>query len=733
MKQVVQSLITGKIEVAEVALPSPQRGFVLVRNRCSAISVGTERATVEQVRKGMLSAAANRPAQILQLLKTLTTEGLAPALEKVRTRLEQPLALGYSSCGTVEEIGAGVTGFQPGDPAACAGYGYASHAEWVNVPQNLCVKIPPGVSWETAAFTTIGAIALQSCRVAGLQIGETVAVIGLGIVGQLVSQTALSSGCRVFGIDPKPERVSLAREVGVESGSSSPDTVLLLEEARRFTGGHGFDAVIVAAASSSPEPLILAGELARERGVVVIVGDVPLEALRARFYEKELQLRLARSYGPGRYDRNYEQHGIDYPFGFVRWTAQRNMAAFLQLAASGKLLLDPLITHRFPLDQAPDVYELLLGQAGGRPLGIVLRYGETAPEPTVPEPPASRKPSAMGAPAAGTVGIGVIGAGRFASGTLLPQLKRFPSVRLLHLCASRGASAQSAARRFKIPSFTTDYRRLLEDPRLQAVVIATPHHLHAEMVLEGLRNRRHLFVEKPLCLSEKELAAIDAAYRPVEDRVILDVGFNRRFCQAARKTRQWFLNRGGPLTVVYRVNAGPEATGDWHADPAVSGGRILGELGHFIDLLTFLVGSPPVQVSSSAPSVSSGQAGSETLQSVFRFQDGSLATLLYATGGGRGCPKERIELFADGSTVLIDDFRSVVAYRDHRKVLVRSLFQDKGFREELVAFISAAETGGPSPIPWPELYATTLATLRAVESLGAGRPLFVDKARDAER
>ncbi len=733
MKQVVQSLITGKIAVEEVPAPSPQRGFLLVRNRCSAISAGTERATVEQVRKGVLSAAMDRPDRIQQLLKTLTTEGLGPALEKIRTRLEQPLALGYSSCGTVEEVGPGVAGFQPGDPVACAGYGYASHAERVNVPQNLCVKIPPGVPWETAAFTTIGAVALQGCRVAGLQIGETAAVIGLGIVGQLVSQAALSSGCRVFGIDPKPERVSLAREMGAESGSSLSDPAQLLEEARRFTGGYGFDTVIIAAASNSPDPVILAGELARERGVIVIVGDVPLEAPRARFYEKELQLRLARSYGPGRYDRNYEQHGVDYPFGFVRWTAQRNMAAFLQLAASRKILLDPLITHRFPLDQAPDAYDLLLGQTGGRSLGIVLRYGETAPEPPVPEPPAPHKPSAMTAPAAGTVGIGVIGAGRFASGTLLPQLKRLSSVRLLHLCASRGSAAQTAARRFKIPSHTTDYRLLLQDPRLQAIVIATPHHLHAEMVLEALRNQRHLFVEKPLCLSEKELSEIDAAYRPLKDRIVLDVGFNRRFCPAARKVRQWSLNRSGPLTAVYRVNAGPETPGDWHADPAASGGRILGELGHFIDLLTFWVGAPPIQISSSAPNVSPGQAGSETLQSVLRFPDGSLATLLYATGGGRCCPKERIELFADGSTVVIDDFRSVVAYRDRRKVLTRSLFQNKGFREELDAFVTAVQAGGPSPISWPELYATTLATFRAAESLRTGKPLPVDKVRDADR
>ncbi|MBI3317981.1 MAG: bi-domain-containing oxidoreductase, partial [Candidatus Omnitrophica bacterium] len=495
MKQILQSLTGGQIFVGEVPAPTVESGTLLVRARCSAISVGTERATIQRVQRGVVGNAFAQPELVQALFRQLVREGLGPTLEKVRSRLEQPIPLGYSCAGVVQEVGEAVEGFQTGTPVACAGYGYASHAEWVLVPKNLCAKIPEGVSWEEAAFTTLGAIALQGIRVADLEIGETVLVIGLGIVGQLIAQAAQAAGCRVFGVDPRPERVAMAKEVGMEEGSSSIEPEELLQGMQPFTAGHGFDAVIIAAATEDPQPLLLAGELARERGYVVVVGDVPLEVPRQRFYEKELQLRLARSYGPGRYDPTYERHGLDYPFSFVRWTAQRNMKAFLQLAASGRVRVSPLITHRFPIHQAPDAYELITAPARIPSLGIVLQYETTAAAAPGVSPTAEASQTPRSAP--GMVGIGVVGAGRFGGGVLLPILRKMRGVQLRGLAAAHGSAAQAVARRFRIPSSTTDYRLIVKDPSIQALIIATPHHLHAQMILEGLRCGRHLFVEKP--------------------------------------------------------------------------------------------------------------------------------------------------------------------------------------------------------------------------------------------
>jgi len=731
MKQVLQSLTGGQIFVGEVAAPTAQPGMLLVRNRCSAISVGTERATIQQVQRGVIGNALTQPQLVQAVFRQLVREGLGPTLEKIRSRLEQPLPLGYSCAGVVQEVGEGVDGFQLGTPVACAGYGYASHAEWISVPKNLCVKIPKGVSWEEASFTTLGAIALQGVRVADLEIGETVLILGLGIIGQLIAQAAQAAGCRIFGVDPRLERVAIAKEGGMEEGTSSNDPQQLLQAGQLFTAGHGFDAVIIAAATEETQPLLLAGELARERGRVVVVGEVPLEVPRQRFYEKELQLRLARSYGPGRYDPTYERHGLDYPFGFVRWTAQRNMMAFLQLVSSGKVRVSPLITHRFPIHQAAQAYELVVSGTTP-PLGLLLQY-----EATTEAPASIQTITAPGQPqrvSPGTVGIGVIGAGRFCSGVILPILRKMPDARILRIVTDHGLSAQAVAHRFRIPSSATDYRSILQDPSIQALIIATPHHLHAQMVLEGLRNSRHLFVEKPLCLKPEELEEIAATYRSLEAQLILSVGFNRRFSWAARAAKDWFRNRQGPLTMVYRVNAGPAAgKNDWLGDPLMSGGRVLGEIGHFIDLMSFFPGAVPVKVSTEAPRLEEGQPAHETLIATLSFSDGSLGTLAYAASGDSICPKERIELFGDGRVVFIDDFRSVVAYVNGRMKVRRRWTQEKGFQGELEAFIHAIRSGRAAPVPFPEIYATTLATFKALESLRSGRPVPIESLPDAKR
>ena len=732
MKQVLQSILTGRVAVEEVPAPTIEPGMLRVRNRCSAISIGTERATIQRVQRGPVGVALSQPKRVQDLLRQLANEGLGPTLEKVRTRFEQSIPLGYSAAGIVHEVGAGAEGFRVGDPVACAGYGYASHAEVLCVPQTLCAKIPRGISWEEASFTTLGAIAFQGIRVADLKIGETVAVLGLGMIGQLLSQAAQAAGCRVFGVDPRPERVALAQELGAEAGCSPADRAAFLQAGLSFTGGRGFDAVLIAAASEETDLLLLAGELARERGVVVVIGDVPLSVPRETFYGKELQLRLARSYGPGRYDPSYERHGVDYPFPYVRWTAQRNMAAFLQLLEAGKMRVSPLVTHRFPLDQAVEAYAAILAQPSTPPLGVLLQY-EGVAQAASPFPPPSAVPKKAAALMPGTIGVGIIGAGRFAAGQLIPRLRRFPGVRLAAVAAGHGASAQAAARRFGIPSAVTGHRALLQDPSVQAVVIAAPHHLHAGMVLDALKAGRHCFVEKPLCLTQEDLNEIASVYRSLSVPLVLSVGFNRRFSWVSQTAKSHFQDRQGPLTILYRVNAGPAPQEGWWSDPAVSGGRILGETGHFIDLMGFLTGTHPVQVSTFAPRWEPGQAGQETLVSTFGFADGSLGTLAYSTQGDRACPKERVELFADGMTAVIDDFRSVSLYARGRRKLFRRFVQEKGFRAELAAFIEAVRSGGDPPIPFSELYSTTLATFKVLESLRQGKTVSLDLPPHAGR
>ncbi len=712
MKQVLQRLTSGEIVVEEVPPPALQAGFLRIRNKASAVSVGTERALIQRVRQGVMGEASRKPERVRQLLESLVTEGLGPTWEKVVSRLEQPIPLGYSCAGVVEEVANDVEGFQPGDPVACAGYGFASHAEVVCVPKNMCVRIPQGVSWEEAAFTTLGSIALHAVRVADVKLGENVAVLGLGIVGQLIVQVAHASGCRVFGIDPRQERVALAQESGAEGGSSSLDPADLRSSALSLTQGRGFDAVILAAASEEGDPLLTAAELCRDRGVVVVVGDVPLQVPRDRFYEKELSLRLARSYGPGRYDPGYELHGVDYPYSHVRWTAQRNMAAFLNLLASGKARVSAVITHRFPIAQAAEAYRLVSGESGPSScLGLLFTY-EPPSAPAAAPPAEKEETRKLLLPARGKVGIGLIGVGRFAGGQLVPVLRKIPEVDLLGVVTAQGPPARPAARRFRIPLATTDYRELLAHPGIQAVVIATPHHLHAEMVLQALKAGRHLFVEKPLCLNPQELQEISSVYSSQPVPLVLSVGFNRRFSWIAQEVRRHFEKRQGPLTILYRVNAGPgPKEGGWLSDPALSGGRLLGELGHFIDLSGFFVGSPACRVFSSGPT------------SVLSYPDGSQAVIAYVTDSDRSCPKERIELFAEESAVVVDDFRSVTLYRKGRRITHRRLFQEKGFQGEMASFIRAIRLGEAPPIPFREIFATTQATFKAVESLRKGQPV----------
>jgi polar amino acid transport system substrate-binding protein len=721
MKQVLQDLRLHQVQVEEVPPPCCQPGGVLVKTVASLISSGTERATIALGGKTLLGKALERPDLVWRLFRRLKTGGVADVIAAVRARLDTAVTLGYSSAGVVLEVGAGAEEFAVGDGVACAGAGHAGHAEVNWVPKNLCVKIPPDVSFDSAASVALGAIALQAVRVAEAKLGERVAVIGLGLVGQLVAQILRATGCVVWGLDPDPERVRLADELGVNfacenrAWEQSPCSALCQR-------GEGADAVILTAATRSSEPIELAGELARDRGVVVVLGDVRADIPRELYYKKELQVRYSRSYGPGRYDPEYEERGIDYPFGFVRWTEKRNMEAFLELVAQQTVRVEPLLTHRFSIDEALEAFKLLSGERKERYLGILLAYPRVAPFSNrvalqVPPPPPGRTRRSRV-----TVGVGWIGAGSFSRARLLPNLRKIGGLEFLGLANATGASARRVAKNFGFRYCSTDPKEILNDPDVQAVFIGTRHHLHGPLVVAALEHGKDVFVEKPLCVEEAELNQI--ADRLISSERILSVGFNRRFSPFARECKNFFEGRREPLSILYRVNAGRLPPTHWIYDPTQGHGRVIGEVCHFIDLVAFLTSSLPSEVQGWP--VKGGSDGAEdNLHIQILLADGSRAEILYLSSGDASVPKERIEVYGERRTAISEDFRKAWFYSDNH-CRSRSLFsQDKGHGEELRAFIEAVASGGEPPIPFESLRATTLATFRLRESLRCGKALPV--------
>lgn len=724
MKQLLQDLSSHALRVEDVPGPRCLPGGVLVRNTASLISSGTERASVRLASKSLMGKAAERPDLVRQVFARLRSDGPVEVVAAVRARLDADLPLGYSSAGVVLEVGRGAEEFAAGERVACAGAGHASHAETIWVPKNLCVKIPPAVDFESAASAAVGAIALQGVRIAGAHIGERVAVIGLGLVGLLAAQILKAAGCFVWGIDPLPDRVKLARDLGADFACENrfAHTNPWREQA------EGADAVIVTAATRSSEPVELAGSLARDRGVVVIVGDVSVNVPREVYYKKELQLCYSRSYGPGRYDPAYERHGIDYPYAFVRWTEKRNLDAFLALVAARKVLVRPLITHRFPIERARDAYVLLAGKPRESCVGIVLNYRPDSPassrvDLTVTAP---GYPPRTGSLPRHPVRIGWIGAGLFSRAKLLPQLARFRGVEYAGLANAGGASARRAARRFGFRYCSTDAGEIMADPEIDAVFIATRHDLHAGLVVEALRQGKHVFVEKPLCISEEELDRIAQAH--VVAGQLLVVGFNRRFSPFARQCAKFFADRSAPLSILYRVNAGRLPRNHWVRDPRQGHGRIVGEICHFVDLIQFLTATDPVAVRA-WPVGSSGPDADENLHLHLSMADGSQAEIVYLSSAARNLPKERVEISGDGRTVICEDFRKWQFHFDGRRRTTRLLRRDKGHGKELAAFLSAVGVGGSPPISFESLRATSLATFRVRESLIAGKSLAVRPAK----
>jgi predicted dehydrogenase/threonine dehydrogenase-like Zn-dependent dehydrogenase len=724
MRQLLQHARTGEIGVIDVPIPKPLPGCVLVRIAASLVSAGTERASYEFASKNLLQKAGARPDLVREVINKVRRDGIISAVTTVRSRLDQPNSVGYSNSGSVVAIGEGITDLQAGDRVACAGAGYAVHAELACVPRLLVAKIPrdSAVSFEEAAFATVGAVALHGIRTADVKLGDIVAVIGLGLLGQLTVQLLKAAGCRVLGMDIVSERADLALRMGADAVSVSGDG--LGDLCLQHSSGHGADAVLITAETPSSDPVNLAGKVARDRGIVVAVGTVGLDLQRNLYYAKELDFRISRSYGPGRYDSAYEQKGRGYPIGYVRWTETRNMEAFLQLLAEGKLDVKSLITHRFPIERAQAAYDLITGKVRQPYLGVLITYPEQAED--------SRRLQLVGKKTDAIrrgeepIRVGVLGAGAFAMGTLLPALKRVGKVELIGVCAANGSHARHAAEKFGFRYCATDEQMIFADSEVNTVVIATRHHLHAPQVLAAIKAGKHVFCEKPLCLSEVELAEILRAYgRCTSCHPVLMVGFNRRFAPMAVRMKEFLKQSNEPLAMHYRVNAGPIAPDHWTNDPELGGGQLLGEVCHFVDFLTFLAGAQPIEVQ--ARSLSLGFASGDSVEISLQFADGSQGTISYLTNGDRACSKERVEVFSGGAVAVLEDFRRLELVRHGRKQRFCSLFrQDKGHRAELEAFAAAVRAGAAPPISLEDIVAVTLATLGAAESRSSGEPVTVD-------
>jgi predicted dehydrogenase/threonine dehydrogenase-like Zn-dependent dehydrogenase len=714
MRQVVQNMRSGETRLIDVPVPQAAPGTALVRTAASLVSAGTERATVAFAAQGMIGKARSRPDLVRQVIDKALTEGPLSAFDAVRNRLDQPQPLGYSSAGTVVAVGEGITGIRPGDRVVCGGGGWAVHAEYVRVPQNLIAQLPAEVPFESGAFATLAAIALHGYRLSGAGLGDRVAVIGIGLLGQLALSVVRASGGSAFGVDLSAERVILARERRFEAATRGEAE----EAALAFTRGMGFDAVLICADTDDDDPVVLAGDMARDRATVVAIGNVGLDVPRRSYYAKELNLVVSRAYGPGRYDPAYEDAGHDYPAGFVRWTEGRNLEAVAGMLASGQLDVASLISHRVPIEDAVRAYGLIR-EPGSDALGVILTYPETDGGEGLPSPRQDLKPaSGSGQP----VRLGVLGAGNFASATSLPALDKLAGVQKVGLASAGGLSGAHAGRRHGFAYTTSDSAEIVDDPEINAIAILTRHNLHARQTVDALTAGKHVLCEKPPALNEAELADVWSALG--SSGMIYTVGYNRRFSPFGQALKAHFDPVKEPLLCSYRVNAGLLPLDHWVHDPE-QGGRLLGEVCHFVDFLIYLTGARPIEVSASALP-DGGRYRQDNLTLSLRFDDGSLGTIAYAANGDRGMGKERVEVFGGGRSAWLDDFRRLALYRDGHSQTRRSwLRQDKGHRALWAAFVNSVTNGSAPPIPYDDILVGSTATFAALESLQTGQAVPV--------
>ncbi|HEX6848047.1 MAG TPA: bi-domain-containing oxidoreductase [Chitinophagaceae bacterium] len=710
MKQVIQNFKTGKLSVEDVPLPSLSKGMVLVENKYSLISAGTERGTVKVAKASLIGKAKQRPDLVAQVMQNIKKEGLMATIEKVRTKLDSLKALGYSTAGTVIASMDTNNSFMTGDRVACAGQDYASHAEIVCVPQNLVVRIPDNVSFEEASFTTVGAIAMQGVRQADPKLGETIAVIGLGLLGQLTCQLLKANGCKVIGIDIADHLIDLAKETGTDDAinRNNPDLINILDN---FTKGCGFDSVIITAATSSNDPIELSAEITRAKGKVVAVGAVKLDVPRdPHFYRKELDLRLSCSYGPGRYDSNYEENGHDYPYAYVRWTEQRNMEAFLQLLSQKKLNVRPLITHNLEISEAEKAYQIVMGELQVPHIGILLNYPESKNKFTsqivLRQNPVDQ------------FNVAFLGAGSFAQSYLIPKVKNY-GVSLQTVVTSKGITAKNVANKFGFSKASSNANDILNDEVINTVFIATPHNLHATFVLAALKAGKNVFVEKPLAMNYDELEELKKYYE-VEGGNLM-TGFNRRFSPIATELKKLFNDLHEPLLMNYRVNAGFIPKDHWTQKENIGGGRIIGEICHFIDLMQFFTGSLPERIFAQCINSPNNKIkNDDNVSIVLKFRDGSVGNIIYSANGDKALPKERMEIFGGNKIGVINDFKGGEFYNGNKLKTLKE--EGKGHKEEISAFFDALSKGGVMPLEFESMYYTTKTTFKIIDSLHTNLP-----------
>ena len=699
MFQLTQNLKSGYVELTETPFPAVGKGEILVRNHYSLISSGTESYKVETARKNLLGKAKEKPEQVKQVIDTLKKEGIVNTFNKVMNKLDSLSALGYSSAGEVIEVGNNVLKFIVGDRVACGGQDIANHAEVISVPENLAVKIPDNVSYEDACYTTVASIALQGVRQADLRLGENCAVIGLGLVGQLTVQLLKAAGIKIAGIDTNQAMIEIAIKSGIDLAFNRTDDQI--EQAiNNFSNGFGVDAVIITAGTSSLDPIELAGKLCRQKGKVIVVGAVPTGFSRGNYYKKELELKMSCSYGPGRYNSNYEDKGMDYPIGYVRWTENRNMQAYLDLVSQGKINPKLLTTHIFNFEDVLKAYELILEKKETF-TGILLKY-DTGKDlkPTVN---LNNKEYSSG-----KVNISFIGAGSFAQNSLLPHLK---NENLISVSTSSSHTSKSVAQKFGFKISNNNSDEIIQSKENNTLFIATRHNLHAEFVLKGIKNNKNVFVEKPLCLTEEELEEIADEYKT--HNVHLMVGFNRRFSPLVEKIKK-IIKGNQPVAINYRINAGYIPSNSWVQDKEIGGGRIIGEVCHFVDLAMFISGALPESLSANTMEDPLGLL--DTLTVNLKFKNGSIAAVSYFANGSKELKKEYLEIFSNGVSIILDDFKELIIY-GKRKSSEKLINQDKGHKQEVKEFISAIKEGKPTPISFEEIYYSTKMSFDIIKSI----------------
>ena len=706
MKQLTQKLGSGDMVIQEVPYPQLGKGMVIVKNHYSIISAGTEGSTVVAARKSLIGKAKERPQQVKQVLDTLKKQGPIQTYRAVMKKLDAYSPLGYSCSGEVIEVGEGVTEFELGDKVACAGVGYANHAEIISVPVNLCVKLEKGAKLKDAAYNTLGAISMQGVRQADMRLGESCVVIGLGLLGQLAALILKASGVTVIGIDVSESAVKKAIENNVVDLGLTRNAAGIEKQIQGATNGYGADAVIIAAATNSLDPINFAGAIARKKGKVVVLGAVPTGFERDPFwYRKELELKMACSYGPGRYDLNYEEKGIDYPLPYVRWTEKRNMEAFQNLIVTGKINIDYLTTHEFDFDNAKDAFDLVVSKA--EPFtGIALKYD-------IKKTASKSKISTSETVQLGKINISFIGAGSYAQGNLLPNIPENSDVARVGVLTNTGTTSKRVAEKFKFQFCATEESDVLDD-KTNTVFVATRHDSHGPYVLKCLEANKNVFVEKPLCLLESELESIIELQSKTKKAVM--VGFNRRFSPLTDKLKMAVGNN--PMTMFYRINAGSIPADNWIQDLEIGGGRVLGEVCHFIDYLTYLNGSLPTKVSATA--LPDANQLNDTLNILIQFENGSSGVVAYYANGSKSMTKEYVEVFSAGMSATLNDFKELKVFGKGNPKKEKFFNQNKGQKEMVSAFVNGLLNDGKAPISFEEIVAVTKASFKVIESVKRG-------------